>query len=91
MLSLTNEQMQTVRQAGALLAPEHRDDFLRAIAARLQPRPTDHAVFVACIAVLGLAGLTPEALAEALQQERSNDVATAATRRRRRFRQRHFA
>ena len=41
-MSLTDSQLELVKQAAALIPPHDRDQFLRSVANRLRSHPTDH-------------------------------------------------
>jgi hypothetical protein len=53
MLSLSNDQLRTVMQAAGMLPPDDRDNFLKSLASRLSPHPTNGEIAAALAFVLG--------------------------------------
>jgi hypothetical protein len=53
MLSLSDDQLRTVMQAAAMVPPPDRDNFLKSLASRLGPHPTNGEIAAALDFVLG--------------------------------------
>lgn len=73
-LSLTDAQMQQLKQAAAALPTLWRDAFLQAVARRLSgiANPTNGDVIAATIAVLGGLGVDPPLLCDAAPTEEAD-------------------
>jgi hypothetical protein len=52
MLSLSDDQLRTVMQAAAMVPAPDRDNFLKSLASRLSPRPTNGEIAAALAFVL---------------------------------------
>jgi hypothetical protein len=71
-LSLTNQQMRAIRRVASTIPLNHRDEFLRRVAAQLAGEPSDAAVHAAIDAQLNL-GRVPVFLCDATANAKGPD------------------